>query len=63
MTDIPSPKVLWFIAKIMLPTVLACAWLLHKVLGTRYSMPPPPSSKTRKRPTDMGPETRMMDRL
>ena len=51
------------IAAIMLPTVLACGWLMHLagLWGPRYVMPPPPRKPPRKRPVDQGPETRFAD--
>jgi hypothetical protein len=63
MTEIPPVEALAYIAVIMMPVVLLCAWLLHKALWPpRYWVPPPAPKGGRKRPIDQGPETRLMDR-
>jgi hypothetical protein len=61
--DLPPLRALGVIAAIMVPTVLVCAWLLDWVRQPRYYLPPPPRKKPRKRPVDMGPETRFADRF
>lgn len=59
--EFPPLRDLLVIAAIMLPTVLICTWLLNLARGPHYDIPPPPRRKPRKRPVDMGPETRMAD--